>query len=153
LKEIVVPTYAEQRPTPKSIAAYVKSNAARARKAQRMRHRHSVVTREAEYKGHHIWVQTTYQASVDGKSLMGHLGVTDAGDVHYHPIPNLSLPSAIDLVKKIIDVFPDDFAPAGKPTPDMNHPGKETQHASHGTAGMSRRKPRKRGGAVTRGKR
>jgi hypothetical protein len=30
LKEIVVPTYAEQRPTPKSIAAYVKSNAATA---------------------------------------------------------------------------------------------------------------------------
>ena len=95
LKEIVVPTYAEQRPTPKSIAAYVKSNAARARKAQRMRHRHSVVTREAEYKGHHIWVQTTYQASVDGRPLM--INVVLLMRFPYHDARRLVLVQTISL--------------------------------------------------------
>jgi hypothetical protein len=105
----------EEKPTPKSIAAYVKSNAARAREAQRMHHGESAVTREADYKGHHIVVRTTYEVEVDGKRLMGHMGVSDAGSVHYHPIPNLSFTSALDMVKKIIDVFPSDFGPDGKP--------------------------------------
>ena len=105
----------EEQPTLKSIAAYVKSNAARARKAQQMRHEDSVSTRETSYKGHHIVVRTKYEVEVDGKPLMGHMGVTDSGLVHYHPVPNLSFPSALDMVKKIIDVFPDEFRQNGKP--------------------------------------
>jgi len=128
-------TPTEEKPTPKSIAAYVKSNTARARKAQRMDHRESVVTREADYKGHHIVVRTKYEVEVDGQPLMGHMGVNDSGSVHYHPIPNMSFASALDLVKKIIDVFPDDFGPKGKPdsTPGMNH-------ASPGMSGMAMKK-------------
>lgn len=103
----------EEKPTPKSIAAYVKSNAARARKAQQMHHGESVVTRETDYKGHHIVVRTKYEVEVDGKPLMGHMGVNDSGSVHYHPVPNLTFPSALDMVRKIIDVFPDDFGPGG----------------------------------------
>jgi hypothetical protein len=40
----------EQTPTPQSIAAYFKANAARAKKAQHMHHEDSTVTRETEYK-------------------------------------------------------------------------------------------------------
>ncbi len=108
---------AEEKPTPKSIATYVKSNAARARKAQQMHHGDSVVTREADYKGHHIVVRTRYEVEVDGKPLMGHMGVNDLGSVHYHPVPNLSFPSALDMVKKIIDVFPDEFGSGAQPEP------------------------------------
>ena len=113
---------AEEKPTPKSIAAYVKSNSARARAAQRMHHGESVVTREADYKGHHIVVRTKYEVEIDGKPLMGHMGVTDTGSVHYHPVPNLSFASALDMVRKIIDVFPDDFGPNARrsPMPRMN---------------------------------
>ena len=107
----------EEQPTPKSIAAYVKSNAARARKAQQMHHGESVVTREADYKGHHFVVRTKYEVEIDGKPLMGHMGVTDSGLVHYHPVPNLSFASALDMVRKIIDVFPDEFGPGAKPDP------------------------------------
>ena len=125
----------EENPTPRSIAAYVKSNAARVRKAQQMHHGESVVTREADYKGHHILVRTKYQVEVDGKPLMGHMGVTDSGSVHYHPVPNLSFASALDLVKKVIDVFPDDFSPGAKPDAK---PGMD--HASHGMSGMAMKK-------------
>jgi hypothetical protein len=125
----------EEKPTPQLIAAYVKSNAARARKAQQMHHEESVVTRETDYKGHHIVVRTTYHVEVDGKSLMGHMGVTDSGSVHYHPVPNLSFASALDMVKKIIDVFPDDFGPGAEPDP---MPG--MNHGSPAMSGMTKKK-------------
>lgn len=113
----------EEKPTLKSIAAHVKSHAAQARKAQQMNHVDSVVTREADYKGHHIVVRTKYEVEVDGKPLMGHMGVTDTGTVHYHPVPNLSFASALDMVRKIIDVFPDEFGPGAttEPMPGMDH--------------------------------
>ena len=110
-------TVAEETPTPESIAAYVKANAALVKKAQEMHHGPSVVTRETDYKGHHIVVRTKYEVEVDGQPLMGHLGVNDEGSVHYHPVPNMSFASALDMVKKIIDVFPQDFGGNAPPHP------------------------------------
>lgn len=65
--------------------------------------------REATYRGHRIVVRTSYHIQVDGVAIEGHLGVTNDGQVHYHPVPNLSFGSAVDLVKQLIDIFPDDF--------------------------------------------
>jgi hypothetical protein len=66
-------------------------------------------TREATYHGHHILIRTTYRIEVDGMAIEGHLGVTNDGQVHYHAVPNLSFASAVDLVKQLIDTFPEDF--------------------------------------------
>ena len=134
----------EEKPTPESIAARVKSNAARVKKAQQMDHGSSEVTREAHYKGHHIVVRTKYEVEVDGKPLMGHLGVTDGGSVHYHPIPNMSFGSALDMVKKIIDVFPDEFGPGG--THD------HTTGMDHGAHGMAMKKTAAAGKPAKRAK-
>ena len=65
--------------------------------------------REVEYAGHRILIRTTYEIEVDGRPVVGHLGVANDGRVHYHPVPNLSFPSAVDLVQTLIDTFPDDF--------------------------------------------
>ncbi len=65
--------------------------------------------REATYRGHTIVIRTGYHIEVDGVAVEGHMGVTNDGQVHYHPIPNLSFNSAVDLVKQLIDAFPDDF--------------------------------------------
>jgi hypothetical protein len=124
-------TSIEELPTPESIAKYVKANAPRARKAQQMHHGESVVTRETDYKGHHIVVRTKYEVEVDGRPLMGHMGVNDAGSVHYHPVPNLNFASALDMVKKIIDVFPDDFEPG-----NAAHQMRGMDHGSHEMSGM-----------------
>ena len=70
--------------------------------------------READYAGHHIVVRTWYEVEVDGRMLMGHMGVTNDGQVHYHPLPNVAFDSAVELVKKLIDIFPDDFAKKGR---------------------------------------
>jgi hypothetical protein len=90
--------------------------------------------REDEYHGHRIVVRTTYEIEVDGRPVSGHLGVANDGRVHYHPTPNLSYASAVDLVKSLIDIFPDDFEPGdGHPDhpdhPDhLGHPGRGGGH-------------------------
>ena len=71
--------------------------------------------REATYRGHRIVVRTTYQLEVDGMPIEGHMGVTNDGQVHYHAVPNLSFASAVDLVKQLIDTFPEDFPAGGHP--------------------------------------
>jgi hypothetical protein len=100
-------------PTTKSIASYVKKNAGHVKKIQRHKYQRTESVREADYKGHHIVIRTQYEIEVDGKMVMGHMGVTNDGQVHYHPVPNLSFASAVDLVKQLINIFPDDFAARG----------------------------------------
>ena|SRR5436309_1174958 len=101
-------------PTLQSIAAYVRKNAEQVKRAQKHRHGEMDSVREADYAGHHIVVRTRYQVEVDGHMLMGHMGVTNDGQVHYHPVPNLAFSSAVDLVKRLIDIFPDDFTKKGR---------------------------------------
>ena len=72
-------------------------------------HDHSPSVREDHHKGHHIVIKTTYEVTVDGKEFTAPLGVSNAGMVQYHGIPNVGFPSAIDLIKCIIDQFPEDF--------------------------------------------
>lgn len=99
-----------ERPTLNSINSYVKKQASRVEETQGHQHPTSETIREADYEGHHIVIRTTYQIEVDGKPVTGHMGVTDDGKVHYHPVPNISFASALDMVKQLIDIFPDDFA-------------------------------------------
>lgn len=87
----------------------------------------SEVVRTATHRGHRITVKTTYTIDVDGTPIAGHFGVTDDGQVHYHAVPNVSFDSAIDMVKKLIDAFPDDFPPC----PDCDAVGHDAAHADH----------------------
>jgi hypothetical protein len=125
------------RSTERSIASYVKKNAPRVKRTLHHRHAAAPSVREADYKGHHITVQTTYDIRVDGVPVTGHLGVTNDGRVHYHPVPNVSFASAVDLVKQLIDVFPDDF---GK-----HIGGTEHRHAARKGSTPRRAKNRKVG--------
>jgi hypothetical protein len=99
------------KPTPQSIAKYVKRNAKRVKSCNKMKMGRggTETLREADYKGHHIIVRTTYRVTIDSTPVTGVLSVSNDGQVHYHAVPNLSFDSAVDLVKKLIDVFPDDF--------------------------------------------
>jgi hypothetical protein len=82
-----------------------------------MHHGHGKVegVREADHKGHHIVIRTTYVVEVDGRTLDLPLGVDNDGHVHCHSLPNYQFSSAIGLVKQIIDTFPGDFPKPGKP--------------------------------------
>lgn len=118
------------RPTLKSIGSYVKKHASSIEHAQGHQHEVSETVREADYEGHHIVIRTTYHIEVDGKPVTGHMGVTDDGMVHYHPVPNISFASALDMVKQLIDVFPDDFSDAaGKTGAQEHHAAQTKSHA------------------------
>ncbi|HET9547640.1 MAG TPA: hypothetical protein VFO97_07380 [Desertimonas sp.] len=73
-------------------------------------HEHASV-RTAEHNGHSIEIRTTYDVRIDGEPLEAHLGVGNDGNVHYHGLPNYTEASAIDLMRRVIDAFPDDYPP------------------------------------------
>lgn len=90
-------------------------------------HEHGVETvREDHYRGHHIVVRTTYRIEVDGRPVTGHVAVGNDGKVHYHAIPNVSFRSAIDVVRQLIDAFPDEF-----PAEDDHPPHDGHDHPQH----------------------
>jgi hypothetical protein len=80
--------------------------------------------READHKGHHIVIRTTYQFEVDGRPLDLPMGVDNDGHVHCHSLPNYQFQSAINMVKQLIDTFPRDFpkSKSSQPTPPMEMP-------------------------------
>ena len=80
--------------------------------------------READYRGHHVVIETTYKVTVDGKPFNVGLGVTDGGRVFYHGMPNVGFDSAVDLMKAVIDRFADDFAGGG----GQGHPDHKGAH-------------------------
>jgi len=83
--------------------------------------------RTDKYKGREIVIRTTYEIEIDGQPLSGHVAVTNAGQVHYHPLPNYAFMSAVDMARQVIDTFPEDFPKAAKPKRASAH-----EHQGHG---------------------
>jgi hypothetical protein len=140
----MVPPSTSSNAGPASIARYVKKNAPKVKEVQQSGHHGhggQTTVREEHYKDHHIVIRTTYEVTVDGIPVTGHLGVSNDGKVHYHPVPNASYSSALDLVKALVDIFPEDFQSGG-------HGGEHGGHHGHGahaaaTAGPVRKAPKK----------
>jgi hypothetical protein len=124
----------EALPTIESIAFYVKKNFPKA-KMPAMRASTQTV-REDEYRGHHIVVRTTYRIEVDDRPVTGLIHVSNNGQVGYHGLPNMSFDSAIDLVKKLIDRFPQDFVP-GQAGPEGGMSGGMDMSGSMDMTGMA----------------
>ena len=102
----------EVLPSPESIAKYVKQNAKKhssSMKAMMRGKGGQEITREDDYKGHHIVIRTRYDITVDGQAVTGHMMLTNMGQVQYHGLPNYSFDSAVGLVRALIDNFPEDF--------------------------------------------
>ena len=84
--------------------------------------------REDEYEGHQISIRTIYRIEVDGKTLWVPLGLDNDGQLHCHSLPNYQSPSAVDMVKRLIDNFPDDFKPRRKARKRAAGHGKSSAH-------------------------
>jgi hypothetical protein len=107
---------------PQVLADYLERQAA----ANQGAHQHEMPMesiREASYLGHQILIRTMYRIEIDGQVVHGHLTVTNDGRVHYHGVPTQSFQSAVDLARRIIDLFPDQLADAPQPEePHHHHP-------------------------------
>lgn len=136
------------RPTPQSIAGHVKRQAASAKKVLTASHDHgpAETVREVDYNGHHIVIGTTYRIEVDGRRVGGHFVVTDEGEVQCHALPNYTFASAVDLVKSMIDIFPEDFPATGgggQDGPGDSHDHGPRDHGTHGSPASRAPKPGK----------
>ena len=81
------------------------------------------VVRTDVYDGHAIEIRSTYMITVDGRPVTAHMHVDNDGNVICHAIPSYRSASMVDVVHRLIDVFPDDF-PAPRPTktnPSIRH--------------------------------
>lgn len=87
---------------------------------------HSQSVRTFAYKGHQISIATTYEIKIDGQVVHLPLLVSQDGHVQSHALPNYSQSSAVDIVKAIIDLFPQDFE---KKKPGRRSGGKHGGHS------------------------
>ena len=87
----------------------------------------------AEYRGHEIEIVTTYEISIDGTPVHFHASVGDDGMLRCHEAPYAAVPSAIDLVKHLMDLYPDAFHGAGHGAPGTpaEHDHSEQEHSEH----------------------
>ncbi len=67
--------------------------------------------RDTIYRGHKIRIRTSYRIEIDGEPMTVPVMVSDEGWVHCHGIPNYAAPSALDLVRRIIDTTPAELPP------------------------------------------
>jgi hypothetical protein len=107
--------------------------------------------READHKGHHIVITTTYRITIDGKPFTAALGVANDGSVHYHGMPNVGFDSAIELMKAVIDTFVDDFSGGGGHGEDHG-PGAHEHGGGHEHGNITARPRPRKNAAPTRTK-
>ena len=69
--------------------------------------------REFAHRGHLVKIITTYRVEVDGHPIRTHLSVDEDGRVYTHATPFVTYASAIDLMKAVIDGYPDFFSDPG----------------------------------------
>jgi hypothetical protein len=82
--------------------------------------------RELTHKGHTVRIITTYRVEVDGKPADLHLSVDEDGQVFTHATPFVTYASAVDLMKAVMDAYPEDAfsgSSGSQGGPDHHHPG------------------------------
>lgn len=65
--------------------------------------------RQIKYKNHDIVIRTRYEIEVDGRVVNNQIYVDNEGKVSSHAMPTYSFPSTVDLIKRLIDKFPNSF--------------------------------------------
>jgi hypothetical protein len=91
-------------------------------------HGASVTVRTVTHRGHEIRIETTYRITIDGEEFAGPLEVLDNGAVHYHGLPQYAVPSAVELMKRVIDYFGIEPPAEDELGGDDGHDGHPTQH-------------------------
>jgi hypothetical protein len=59
--------------------------------------------RRFEYRGHQVEIVTRYEVTIDGQPWEGQMVVRIDGTVTYHGLPQYAVPSAVELVRGVID--------------------------------------------------
>lgn len=116
----------------KAIAAYATDVIRPALSAHHTHEGEMSGSRKVEHRGFQISIRTSYRIFVNGRRIRTMLQVDNDGQLTCHAMPNYSFMSAVDLVKQLIETFPDDF------DPKAHHPDEHGGHVyggghNHGT--------------------
>lgn len=88
--------------------------------------------REITHNGHNVKIITTYRVEVDGKPAGMHLSVDEDGQVYTHATPFVTYSSAVDLMKEVMDAYPDAFSGSGSSHQGHDHDPNQDQDESRG---------------------
>jgi hypothetical protein len=77
--------------------------------------------REFAHAGHVVKITTSYRVEVDGHPIRAHLSVDEDGQVYTHATPFITYASASDLMKAVIDAYPDSFSHDDHERPHHGH--------------------------------
>ena len=78
-------------------------------------HGHGEGIRRFTHLGHEVEIITRYTVTIDGEPWDQHLEVLPDGSVTYHGLPQYAVPSAVDLIRTVIEYgyeVPDDLREA-----------------------------------------
>jgi len=92
--------------------------------------------REEHYKGKHIRIETHYTITIDGEPVNIHMEVMNNGRVHCHTLPQYSTPSAVGIIKAMIDAEADVAQPDDELNDTSDESGNQNcggnrEHTSH----------------------
>jgi hypothetical protein len=59
--------------------------------------------RAFEYRGHQVRIVTRYEVTIDGEPWDQPMHVREDGNVTYHGLPQYLVPSAVELIRAVID--------------------------------------------------
>jgi hypothetical protein len=86
--------------------------------------------RDLVHKGHTVRIITTYRVEVDGKPADLHLSVDEDGQVFTHATPFVTYASAVDLMKAVMDAYPEDaFSGSTATQHEPDHSHREGDHS------------------------
>jgi hypothetical protein len=88
--------------------------------------------RELTHKGHTVRIITTYRVEVDGKPADLHLSVDEDGQVFTHATPFVTYASAVDLMKAVMDAYPEDAFANPSGATSLSAPGSPDHNHAHG---------------------
>jgi hypothetical protein len=86
----------------------------------------ATAVREFMHEGHIVKIITSYRVEVNGQPVRAHLSVDEDGQVYTHATPFVTYASAVDLMKTVIDSYPDSFS-----SNDVGH-GEHHDNSRHG---------------------
>ncbi|HEX2212039.1 MAG TPA: hypothetical protein VHH12_00950 [Mycobacterium sp.] len=66
-------------------------------------HGHGTGVRRFTYRGREVEIVTRYEVTIDGEPWNQHLEVLQDGSITYHGLPQYAVPSAVDLIQRVID--------------------------------------------------
>jgi hypothetical protein len=137
------PSKLKKAAMPKAMGAYLQKKAAAGGHDHGANH---PSVRSVDHNSHEIVIETSYRVKVDGKTVNIPLMVDESGNVHCHALPNYQFQSALDMVKAMIDVFPDQFGRRGKKTrkKKKGDSGHTHEHAGKRKAAKKKAKARRR---------